>query len=1702
MKTILQRLAFYSLAALCTLFASNMVAASPALGPWPASVVEGAGFVNLSASGRVFAQDAGLLPLATVLSDEIHRCTTVRMPSSPSGPAAASDIVIRLDNTIAADEGYRLTVGPAGIVVEGKTYRGVAWGTSTLLQSIETGNGNPTRVPYQTVNDQPVGQYRGLLIDVARQWHPVESMRPIIEMCRLYKINYLQLHLNDQQSTVFPFLAYPQLASTVSGQRRTWTRQEVLDLVKFADDRGVTLVPELEGPGHHAGNLRSLWGRGGTIDVFNEATYTGFAVMFGELASVFASSPYIHIGADEAGLGHLGDTAEEQTYMATQGITGNPLSHYITRLNTIVKSLGKQTICWEGFSNSGGGSGVPNLPTDILVMPFESTYNPPNNLVNRGFSVINTAWRPLYVVNNRNWPADYIYDSWNMWLWEHHVNLNLHIQIDRNDPVLGPRVRGAQMCAWEQAASVELPSTRVRLHAMGERTWSPDAQKTYADFATRAEHTDALLDRMLGIVDVQATGTTGEDRGYELFSTPLTISLSAPAIGSIRYTINGSAPTIDSPLYTAPITLSGSDTKFEKLFYNKQTGNYGAEGYVAHLQARIFDTAGHAIGDVVTLKNYWYIGAEISIAASGLSGESEGDVEKFLTPITVALTPAGPGVIRYTLNGGEPSVSSPVYTDPLQLTKDHCIVQGILWSRASAKYTKFVPAVVLRARLFSAAGVALPGLTAKATYWNTDPTLPQPDDQAPTEPTAVIATAQSANSIAITWTASTDNIGVTAYDVFRGATLIGSPVGTSFTDTGLTPDTPYSYTVKARDAAGKMSAASAAATATTFPEVPDTEAPSVPNNVVATAQSGRTVMLIWAPSTDNRGVTGYEVYRNGVLVGSPATPAYLDSGLSPSTLCQYTIKALDAAGNPSGPSTPAVQVTTLIVDTTPPSVPSGVVATALSNSAVSIQWTASTDNRIVAGYEVSRDGEPVTTVATTSFTDSDLTAATAYVYTVKAFDGDGNFSAASAPVEATTLETVPILMGESFDYTPGTKLNNLNGGLGWGGPWIVNAHADYPASVEAGNLGTYPALGYAGQHLKFWSKSNGTVFANLDRGFAATIEDEGQTLWFAMMVSLNGSKEAATWNLSGLSTDVAGTADAALFQLTSNSTPTALKFGGITLFSGDTNSTPHLVVVKIVMSGDAGSETLTAYTDPNLATDPAFWTGITRTGLYANDGLLGISYRGGRNSSSIESVIRMDEIRIGLTWQAATGKTNAPPDTIAPSIPANVVATAQSSSILVTWNASTDNTAVTAYDVYRGATLVGSPVTTSFTDTGLTASTLYSYTVKAKDAAGNTSDASAGASATTQTETVQSLVLAEETFDSYTAGSDISGKSGGTGWTSNWTVTKAGMDTVVAGNADGSGTGNCLAQSYNATTPQASRSFAPVSNATTRTLWLAFELQASAVKSTQTLNLTGTGFTGNMITIGTGGSWVPPTYQFYGATVVTPATTAAQLFVIQLDIVSGGNTTMSCYVNPNLTAGVATWTPAAVSTQAITSVSGISLRSNNNSASQTDKVKLDNIRLATTWQGAVGQSASTPIETWRQAKFGSTANIGNAADAADPNHNGISNLLEYALGGDPTGNTTGTGILPQAERGAGNELQFRFTRHLDRSDLKLTVQAADSLSGPWSDVASSTAGGVFAPALRAAETGTGNTRSVVVTDLYPIGDPAHPKRFMRLKTEK
>ena len=152
-----------------------------------------------------------------------------------------------------------------------------------------------------------------------------------------------------------------------------------------------------------------------------------------------------------------------------------------------------------------------------------------------------------------------------------------------------------------------------------------------------------------------------------------------------------------------------------------------------------------------------------------------------------------------------------------------------------------------------------------------------------------------------------------------------------------------------------------------------------------------------------------------------------------------------------------------------------------------------------------------------------------------------------------------------------------------------------------------------------------------------------------------------------------------------------------------------------------------------------------------------------------------------------------------------------------------------------------------------------------------------------------------------------------------------------------------------------------------------------------------------------------------------------------------------------------------------------------------------------------GEGALSAVNNWRQLHFGSTANSGDGTDAADPNHNGINNLLEYALNGDPTGSTTGTGILPRASPDGAGHLQVTFNRYLDRNDITLTVQANDALNGTWTDLARSVNGAPFTVitvGTTVSETGTGNTRTVTVSDLYELNVSAHPRRFMRLQVSR
>jgi chitodextrinase len=191
-------------------------------------------------------------------------------------------------------------------------------------------------------------------------------------------------------------------------------------------------------------------------------------------------------------------------------------------------------------------------------------------------------------------------------------------------------------------------------------------------------------------------------------------------------------------------------------------------------------------------------------------------------------------------------------------------------------------------------------------------TVNNPDTSPPTTPGGVTAKANSSSQVAVSWTASTDNVGVAKYLVERQGAVVGSVTGTSYTDNNLSASTTYTYNIVAVDAASNASPASANATVTTpAATVPDTTPPPAPQSLTALAVSPNQINLRWQASSDPSGIKGYNVYRGGVKVNSSPITAttYGDSALTASTVYNYKVTAVDGANNESTQSSQATATT-------------------------------------------------------------------------------------------------------------------------------------------------------------------------------------------------------------------------------------------------------------------------------------------------------------------------------------------------------------------------------------------------------------------------------------------------------------------------------------------------------------------------------------------------------------------------------------------------------------------------------------------------------------------------------------------------------------------------------------------------------------------------------------------------------------------------
>ena len=418
------------------------------------------------------------------------------------------------------------------------------------------------------------------------------------------------------------------------------------------------------------------------------------------------------------------------------------------------------------------------------------------------------------------------------------------------------------------------------------------------------------------------------------------------------------------------------------------------------------------------------------------------------------------------------------------------------------------------------------------------------DTTNPSAPTNLNSPSKTATTVSLAWTAATDNVGVTGYNIYvngssvpdNGTQMITS---TSYTVTGLTQNTAYTFTAKALDGAGNVSNASNSLVVTTL-STADTQPPTAPTNLTSPTKTTTTVSLAWNASTDNVGVTGYNVYINGSSVATNGSlisgTTYTVTGLTAATAYSFTVKAKDAAGNLSAASNSLAVTTNSGADIQAPTAPTNLTSPSKTSTTISLSWGVSTDNVGVTGYNIYINGSNVATngslISGTTYTVTGLTASTSYTFIAKAQDAAGNLSAASNSLSVTTnaaadttapVTTVSAATGTWTNAPVSRTLSCTDAGSGcatsyWKFVAQGTACTALPTGYTTGTAATYSAQGQ--WRLCYGSSDNAGNFEtpkftepfNIDTTAPSTVVVSGTTGASSVSLTWTTSTDA----LSGL----------------------------------------------------------------------------------------------------------------------------------------------------------------------------------------------------------------------------------------------------------------------------------------------------------------------------------------------------------------------------------------------------------------------------------------------------------------------------------------------------------------------------------------------------------------------------------------------------------
>ena len=521
----------------------------------------------------VNTSDSLLIPATAYLEDALRK----------DGLNAEGHLPVHLamDSSL-AEQSYRLETSSSGIDIAGGSYESVISGIATLRQMLWTGKRS---LPVLKVNDSPRFAWRGAMLDVSRHFFTVEEVKSLIDEMALYKLNRLHLHLSDDQGWRIEIKSFPALTET--GAWRTmerwdstcvkiaketgdprfalpkdrfrnglyggfYTQDEMRCIVRYAEDRGIEIIPEIDMPGHSLAVLRSYpalscdgkggaWGKNFTTPLClgNDDVLAFCKSVLDEVFDLFPSR-YVHIGGDEVERTAWEHCPRCGRRVRVNGLCGvENLQAWFTReMERYCRDHGKVIVGWDEVASDG-------LSTESVVMWWR-TWSPASltKALQDGHPVVMTPLEYYYLADAQDkntLEKVYSYEP-----------------CPEKSLFAAGQVIGVQGNLWsEQAVTLERVGERIfpRLLAIAETAWSKPEKRDFNDFSLRLPLHLAKLDEAGWTYRFPDVGGLCD---RNVMAGEAKVTLSVPAGAELHYTLDGSLPDLSSPVYDSPFVIRDS----------------------------------------------------------------------------------------------------------------------------------------------------------------------------------------------------------------------------------------------------------------------------------------------------------------------------------------------------------------------------------------------------------------------------------------------------------------------------------------------------------------------------------------------------------------------------------------------------------------------------------------------------------------------------------------------------------------------------------------------------------------------------------------------------------------------------------------------------------------------------------------------------------------------------------------------------------------------------------------------------------------------------------------------------------------------------------------------------------------------------------------------------------------------------------------